>query len=215
MNDDILHPAATREHAVRRPPASGIWGRLLGMSPLLLLACFYWALFAYANSMVVYYGRSIYPLLSATQTPNPYLFIHPESFLGWYNSGLEWAVTGNIVLLFYLGDTAYSIALTVLVYLNASLLRQAFRAGAMKQQHLKAAVIVLMAVLLIVAFATLMALPLLFFTTSHSTLVLQVWAANYALESNAASVLVMLLLLPAWKRVVREALSSSTAGVAA
>lgn len=215
MTDDALQPAASSEHVLRRPPASGIWGWLRGKSPLLLLAAVYWGLFAYANSMIVYYGSSIYPLLSATHTPNPYVFIHPESFLGWYNSGLEWAVTGNFVLLFYLGDTAYSIALTALVCLNALLLWQAVRVGAMEQQHLKAAVAVLLAVLLIVAFTPLMSLPLLFFTTSHSTYILQVWVTNYALESNAASVLVLLLLLPAWKRVVREALSSSAAATGA
>ncbi len=161
----------------------------------------YWLLFAYANSMIIHYDTSIYPLLNSTGTPNPYFFLKTGSFFAFYNSGLEWAPSSNFMFMLLVGDTLFSIVITSLVAWNVTFALRLSKQGAFSSERSRYVAFIFLSIAIVAFAMPLMALPLLFIPSNQSTIPLQVWAINYAPESNAATVLVLLLLVPAWNRL--------------
>lgn len=170
----------------------------------------YWLLFAWANSMVVYYRQSIYPLLTATATPNPYVAIYTDSPLAFYNSGVEWAPSAHILLVFLFGNTFFSILLPILLVVNLNYAYISFRRGKLREGAAGIIVPIMLFVTLMTSFSPLAALPLLSLSNSPITRPLQIWVSGYGPLSNLAASAVFLLLLPLWRQLLRRSAANGT-----
>ncbi len=151
--------------------------------------------------MVIYYSSSIFPLLHATGTPNPFFFLRSASFWGVYNSGFQWAITGNVMLMLLLGDTFFSLLVTLFVAINSDMAIESLKGGAMFARDTRLAAYGLIAVLVVMAFLPLAAIPLLLAGSNASLFPLEVLVTNYAPEENLASLVVLIALVPAWSRL--------------
>lgn len=174
------------------------------------VAVAYWLLFAYANSMIVYYPRSVLPLLIATKTPNPYFFVHSGSFFAYYNSGIQWALTGHIMFMLLAGNLVFSVLISFLVSRNASLAVKCSERGLLRSEGTRYISFLTLAVAVVSMLMPLAAIPLLFMPSSSTTIPLQVWVTNYAPEGNAATVVILLLLISLWNRIYSTARHSDS-----
>ena len=180
-------------------------GRLGNRLIATAVAVTYWLLYGYANSMIIYYPSSVLPLLTATKTPNPYFFVHSGSFFAYYNSGVQWALTGNIMLMLLAGNLLFSVLISCLASLNASLALRCSSKGVLKEEGTRYIAFMAIAVAVLSMLMPLAAVPLLFMPTNALTIPLQVWVTNYAPESNIATVIILLMLIPLWNRIYTSA----------
>lgn len=174
----------------------------LHYATVLIIVAVYWLLFAWANDMVVFYRQSIYPLLSATSTPNPYFVIYTDSPLAFYNSGVQWAPTGHLLLVFLFGNTFFSVLLSLLLVVNLNYAYSSISKGQLRNSTGKTVVPIMLFVILMASFSPLAALPLLPLSSNQITLPLQIWVSSYGQFSNLASSIVLLLLLPFWRQLI-------------
>lgn len=87
----------------------------------------YWLLYAYSSGMFqYYYSFDITPYLKEDGPPNP-KFFSPSNLAGLYYSGVIWYPTSHLELIFFLGQTFFSILLSVLFSLSIILLIYSFR----------------------------------------------------------------------------------------
>lgn len=164
----------------------------------------YWLLFAWANNMVVYYQQSIFPLLSATSTPNPYFFLYTDSPLAFYNSGIQWAPTGHILLQFLIGNSFFSVLLGVLLVFNLNYAYSVVGDSRHWDATGRIIVLVMLLVVLMASFSPIAALALLPFSGMSVTLPLEIWVSSYGEFGNIASSVLLLLLVPVWKQLLRH-----------
>ena len=174
------------------------------------VAVTYWMLYAWANSMIAYYPSSVLPLLTATKTPNPYFFVHSGSFFAYYNSGIQWALNGNIMFILLAGNLLFSLLISCLASRNVSLALRCSYKGVLKEEGIRHIAFLAIAVAVLSMLMPLAAIPLLFIPTNASTIPLQVWVTDYALESNTATVILLLLLIPLWNRIYSSARHSDS-----
>ena len=80
----------------------------------LVSALAYWLLYAYSSGMFqYYYSIDITPYLKEDGLPNPQFF-SPSNLASLYYSGVIWYPTPHLELVFFLGQTFFSIRLSVL-----------------------------------------------------------------------------------------------------
>ncbi|MCL4346453.1 MAG: hypothetical protein M1117_00865 [Candidatus Thermoplasmatota archaeon] len=163
----------------------------------------YWVLFAYANNMVFVYRNSIYPLLQQTGTPNPFFFFHDNNFVSVYDSGMEWFPTGHIILMLLIGDTFFSVVLTVLVTENTALMVRSYRAGLLGTGKLAENPAFWLSVLTaLFALSPLDTLGVILIRHYYSSEILEILVTDYTYITNTFNAIVLLLTLISWRRLI-------------
>jgi len=161
----------------------------------------YWLLFAFANNMLFYYSRSVFPLLKATDTPNPVFFIYTQSPIAFYNSGMEWFPTGHIMFMLLIGDTFFSVATTVLVIFNLERMYTIHVSGCREGDRGMFRLLSIFASLMILA--PLSAIGVLLLSYFSNPYFLEVIVTDYTYVTNTVNCIVLAMLIPAWNKFRR------------
>jgi|GEM_PF-5644678 hypothetical protein len=172
----------------------------LRKAALALLGIIYWLLFAYSHTMIVYYSQNVYPLLHATGEPNPVVFINTGSILAFYFSGMEWFPTGHFMFMLLIGDTSFSIIITVLLLFNVGLMEQYYRGR--NQGRYKAIEYMLLAVTLISAISPLGVFITMAVNYIYTSTFLEFFTEDFTYITDPASALLLFVLLFAWKKLI-------------
>ena len=91
----------------------------------LLSALVYWLVYAYSSGMFQYYSFDMTPYLKEDGLPNPQFF-PPGNLAGLYSSGIIWYPTSHLELVFFFGQTFFSILLSSLFSVSILLLVYSF-----------------------------------------------------------------------------------------
>ncbi len=165
----------------------------------------YWFVYAFSNDMFFYYRSSVYPLLAATNTPNPFVFIHAGSLINLYESGIEWFPTGHFGFIFLLGETFFSVLLTVLVVKNLMFACGAIMNGILHEDFIFGKFFSTGIIVLTVAICLfpLDALAVIILSTHFSITFLEMWVFNYSYIENTIDAFLLILLILLWRRLIQ------------
>ncbi len=172
----------------------------------------YWFLYAVANDMFFYYKSSVYPTLAATHTPNPYFFLYTRSLFNVYESGVEWFPAGHILLVFLIGESIFSVVLTLLVAKNLIFVSTAISKGIIRKDfvrgtHFGSFLIVLTAALCLSPLDTFF---VMFLGNYFDVAPLEIWVINYGYIDNTINTILLLLLTVLWRRILNIVPLSAT-----